>query len=124
MSETESVEQWIGRIDAYETAHENPKISLTREEILLMYQNKIKDLMDTVNKKTCSRTPFERKLMFIKLCIIRQLYDDLLCIPEDIRPWTTNEKKWLLEMEAREKSAQKDIPVDFRIEQILRNITE
>lgn len=105
MNQITDLKKWMEQIDFYENAHENPKITLTREEILQMLIDKITEVRD--KDKNSHRTPFEQKMLFIKFCVLRQTLDDLLCIPNEKRPWTSNEEKWLQEMVARENQTTK-----------------
>lgn len=131
LNKTEDLFEWMDRINQYEDAHECPQIRLTREEIITMLQGTLIRLRDV--KKSDEYTPFEKRMLFIKWCIVRQILDDLLCIPENIRPWTSNERKWLDEMNARQSSdrgvvigpkSKKQIAHDARMEEIIKNISE
>lgn len=89
---------WMDKINKYEDAHENPHIQFNNEEILLKIQNQITALNQKIEE---TQDSVYKELLFIKKCIIRQIYDDLLEVPENIRPWTSNETKWLEEMKIR-----------------------
>lgn len=129
---TEDIFEWMDRINQYEEAHESPKIELTREEIVIMLQSTLGRLRDV--KKSDEYTPFEKRMLFIKWCIVRQILDDLLCVPESIRPWTASERKWLDEMNARQNSdrgvvlskekSKKERACEARMDEILKNISE
>jgi len=100
MEEVFDLQAWMQRINEYEDAHENAKISLSQEEILKRLQDKIKSLSEKAGDDTIE--PVFRKFLFYKRCVLRQVLDDLLEIPEETRPWTSNERKWLEEMKERE----------------------
>ena len=104
IKDSQDVLKWLARINEYEDIHDKSEIKLTQSEILSKIQNEIIRLRDSVNDTTY--TPFEKKMMFIKRCVLRQFLDDLLEVPDDIRPWHANEKKWIQEMETREQSGR------------------
>ena len=127
----EDILKWMEGIGQYEEFHENPKIHLTREEIVQMFKDTFVRLRDSVLDDE-KYTPFERRMLFIKRCVVHQILDDLLCVPNDIRPWTSDEQRWLAEMTEREKAgwhdrkseSKKRTAYDVRMEEILRNISE
>lgn len=126
VNKTEDLFEWMGRLSQYENAHECPKIGLTREEIVTTLKGTLKRL--AAAKASEDYTPFEKRMLFVKYCIVRQILDDLLCIPNEIRPWTADETKWLAEMTARENAgcnlSKPKTVNDAKMEEILRNISE
>jgi hypothetical protein len=90
--ELNPITQWLSRIDQYETAHENKKISLTRDEIVQMIETRLGELNDEM--QSLEPKTIDRSIVWFEFTMMRRVYDDLLGIPNEVRPWLTNPEKW------------------------------
>ena len=63
------------------------EIHLTRKETVLMLKNRIEELSIA---KTNENDAHLKKLIFFEECVTLKLLEDILCIPQDIRPWANN----------------------------------
>lgn len=87
-----SVFEDLKRIDQYESLHESSEIKLTYKEIVTLFKTRMEYLVAEIS--SLEPNTQERSLVWFEFTVLRRIYDDLLCIPNEIRPWLTDPEQW------------------------------
>lgn len=129
--ELNPITDWLNKISQYESAHKQRQIHLTKDEILTQIEKRLGELNEEM--QTLEPYTLERSIVWFEFTVLRRVYDDLLCIPNEVRPWLTNPERWdevrhrvlTRHTEGKDrKSKKQNAAFEARIEQIIDNISE